>query len=231
VIVDKIEGYEALRQCGLHVARARYVDSAEDAIAFAGRRNAADDRAVPIGLRSIARDGSGRPTESSLQGPLDGHEAIRRTYGRLLGELYPEGGKVLAQDWVDRGSDVAIEGRIDAASGKVITLRSGAHSVECMVPVAGAAAEALVHGFREYHHQLHGEHARRMLEHLLIRISEFFEHSSAERLVLDPVRLHENSYTIVDATLHAPGPLHLERRLGHHAHDRKGYDYHPAGRQ
>lgn len=52
-----------------------------------------------------------------------------------------------------------------------------------------------------------------------------------ESFVLDPVRRHDNAYTILDATLRVARPLHFGKRLAHHAHDRKGYDYHPLGRQ
>jgi len=69
-----------------------------------------------------------------------------------------------------------------------------------------------------------------MLEHLLMRVSKFFEKSGVSDLRLD-VRLHDNSYSVIDASMHAPRPLHIKQRLAPRAHDRKGDEYHPAGRQ
>jgi hypothetical protein len=46
MIVDTMEAFKALEHFGIHVARSKYVDSAEDAIAFAERRSARDPRLV-----------------------------------------------------------------------------------------------------------------------------------------------------------------------------------------
>jgi hypothetical protein len=231
MILDKIEGFNALTRSGMHVVRARYVDSAEDAIAFAARRDATDERAVPILLRAIVANDGGRREDSLVEGPLTGHEAIRRAHRELTARVESAGGKIVAEASTEQGSDIAIEGRTDASLGKVVVLRSRTHSVERMMPLEADGAQTLVAGFQAHHHQPPSEKTRRMLEHLVMRAAAFFEESGAESFALDPVRLHENSYTILDATLRSLGPLHVDKRLAPHAHDRKGYDYHPSGRQ
>lgn len=229
-VVDKIEGFAALSQAGMHVVRARYVGSAEDAIAFAARRDATDDRAVPIVLRALA-SGAKHSAEGLVEGPLAGHDPIRAAYRRLAARE-PEGARILAEVAVGPGTDVAIEGRDDAALGKVVMLHDGgAHGMERMIPFGEDGARMLVDRFQANHHRPHGERTRKMLEHLLVRVSAFYAESGVESFALDPVRLHENSYTILDATLHASGPVAFGKRLAHDAHDRKGYEYHPAGRQ
>jgi hypothetical protein len=230
MILDKVEGFAALSKSGMHVVRARYVDSAEDAIAFAARRDAKDERAVPIVLRALVPEG-GRSPEELIEGPLAGHDPIRAAYRRLTARE-PVVGRILAEVAVGPGTDISIEGREDAALGKVVALQDGgAHGMERMIPFGEDGAAMLVEHFQANHHRPHGEQTRKMLEHLLVRVSAFYEESGVESFVLAPVRLHENSYTILDATLRAAGPLAVGKRLAHHAHDRKGYDYHPSGRQ
>jgi len=231
MILDKIDGFTALTRSGMHVARTRYVDSAEDAIAFAARRDARDERAVPILLRAIGRGDDGRTAGLLVEKPLTDHKAIRRVYRELMPQVGSAGDRILAEASTEHGTDIAIEGRTDASLGKVVVLRNHAHSVERMVPLDPDGAETLVAGFQGYHHQPPSEKMRRMLEHLLMRVSAFFEETGVESFVLDPVRLHENSYTILDATLRSHRPLHISKRLAPNAHDRKGYDYRPSGRQ
>jgi hypothetical protein len=223
--IGDVEGFEALDHYGIHVVRGKYVDSAEDAIAFASRRSAEDPRRIPIVLCPV---GSG--TESGPAPRLADDEAIRREYERLTRGNGTSAGRVLARNFVEAGTDVVIAGSGDAADGKMIALRSGAHEARRLVPLGEASAEALVAGFQPYRHRPHDERTRRMLEHLLLRVSEFFEESGVEGFELT-VRLHENSYTVIDAELTAPRPLRLSKRLDPHAHDRKSRGYHPAGRQ
>lgn len=229
MIIDLLDGFEALTHRGLHVVRARYVESAEDAIAFAARRDATDDRAVPIGLRAIV-PGVAPPSRFVLHGPLTDHRAIRACFAERAASAELSGGNVVAQVWIEGGTDVAIEGKRDPALGRVIELRAGVHASERMVPLAAAGAESLVREYREHHHQPHGERTRRMLEHVLLVASQFFIECDVEGFVLDPVRLHENGYTVLDAAIRAAGPLHVAKRLARDAHDRKGH-YRPTGRQ
>lgn len=212
--VDKMEAFAALEHYDIRVARSKYVDSAEDAVAFAERRNAPDPRLVPIVLR---------PSDT----PLETVEAIRQAYDvRRRASAEP----ILAQVAVPPGTDIYISGKSDNALGKTMTLHSASHAVQRSVPLGPEGAQVLATGYEGYGHHGLRESARRMLEHLLLHVSDFFEESGVDEFRLD-VRLHENEYTVFDASMTAHKALHVKHRLDPRAHDRKGDEYHPAGRQ
>ena len=127
----------------------------------------------------------------------------------------------------DAGSDVTIAGKTDSGDVKVIDLQTATHRVERMVPLGSGGAEVLASNFLAHHHRGSSEHSRRMLEHLLLRVSDFFETSGVSDFRLT-VRLHENSYTVVDATMSASKAIHLKERLDTHARDRKAAGYRPV---
>jgi len=218
--IETIEAFKALKHYGIHAARTKFVDSPEAAIAFASRRDAPDPRSMPIVLRS------GEPGSDSLA--LETEHAIRRAYEYF--SQAPPGAKVLAQEAIGPGTDITIAGRTDPDGGTLIELIGTSHRAERMMPLGEAGAEFLATNFQAHNHHGADDKTRRMLEHLLLRVSAFFEHSGVSDFSLR-VRLHENSYTVLDAVMKAPKALHLKERLDAHAHDRKAADYHPAGRE
>ncbi len=228
MIIDTIEAFKALKQHGIRVARSTFADSAEDAIAFAERRTARDPRFMPIVLRNIVPGTQGNTESTPAESPLRTEDAVRQAYGHLV--QVGTNGKILAQAITNPGTDITIVGRTNEACGKTIALHSATHSVERMIPLDSVGAEALALNFQGYHHRGSSEKERRMLEHLLVRVSAFFETSGVTdfRLV---VRMHENSYTVLDASMRSPKALHFKERLDPRAHDRKGDEYHPAGLQ
>ena len=102
ISLDTVTAFELLHESGLRVARSRYVDSAEDAISFAERRNAADPRFSPIVLR-VAWAAS-----VDWEGPrrLESEAAVRKEYGVVA----KAGSRVLAQS-LPSGTDVTIVGQ------------------------------------------------------------------------------------------------------------------------
>ena len=214
--MDAIESLKALKQYGIHTARTKFVDSPEDAIAFAERRNAPDPRLMSIVLYASA---SGIASSA-----LSTEDAIRRAYEYLAQGAAPP--KIIAQEVTESGTEIGITGRTDADAKKTLALAGE----ERMMPLDTAGAEWLASNYQRHHHHGKSEKARRMLEHLLLCVSEFFEASGVSAFHLR-VRLHENSYTVLGASMTAPRALHLKERLDRHAHDRKGADYHPAGRE
>lgn len=218
--LDRIDALNVLDHYGIRVVRAKHVDSAEDAIAFAGRRDARDPREVPVVLRASGR----------TEGPLRDAHAIRAAYERLSASAEPSAVRIDVEEDIGPGTDVTIAGRSEGGT-RFLALGTGEHRVERMLPLDAAGAEILAEHYRPYHHRGPRERERRMLEHLLMRVSELFAELEIDTLALDPVRLHENAYTVLDAVISAPAHLHLEERLARHAMDRKSYDYHPSGRQ
>ena len=190
--VDKMRIFTALQRFDVRTARSAFVDSPEQAIAFATRRNAADDRAIAIVLRAVpavdSKAGSPGP-------PVRGDEAVRAAYTALRAEL-PEETKILAQDALPRGTDIVVLG--EAAPG-------GQTTVE-MLGLGHSARSGSVH-------------ATRMLEHLEQRLANLMAKAHLRRLELD-VRLHDNSYTVTDATAQGWTPVEVQPRLEHGDHDR-----------
>lgn len=226
IVIDEPAALEALKHYEIRVARTKFVDSVEDAIAFAERRNAPDPRFMPIVLRRPFSDDE--PAVEGRELILHDEQAIRHAYDELLAR--DSQATILAQEATAAGTTIAVSGRVDEACGKVIALELGAHRIERMVPLDEAAAEALVDHVRDYGHEIKAEHARRMLEHLVLHVSQFFQETGATSFRIW-VRLHENGYTVVRAAVSAPAGLHVKTRLAPRAHDRKGDEYHPAGRQ
>jgi ATP-grasp domain len=208
MLIDKIEGFRVLDHYGIRVVRARYVDSAEDVVAFAARRDAEDDQPIPVELRVV--DEGRRPLSGRgvMHGPLLDQGAIRRAYADLAPRVERAGGRIVAANAVPAGTDIAITGRSDEALGKCLTVRSAVHCVQRMVPLDEGGAEALARNMQAFHHHGASEQVRRMLEHLLLRVSTFFEDAGVESFDLNPVRLHENGYTVLDATIRSRESLY-----------------------
>jgi len=216
--VDKMDAYAALKHYDIRIARSKYVDSAEDAVAFAERRNAPDPRFVPIVLR--VGDGLEQSALKSVDAVREAYDAIRRRSAE----------PILAQVVTDPGTDIVIFGKTDDSLGKTIGVHSATHSVQRAAPLGTDGAKALANEYEGYGHHGSRESARRMLEHLLVRVSDLFEETEVREFRLD-VRLHENEYTVLDASMTSLKPLHIKHRLDKRAHDRKGDEYRPAGRQ
>lgn len=218
-MLDQVETLEALAACGIQVARTKYVDSAEDAIAFASRREARDPRLVPILLRVDI------PGAYPI-GPLRNDRAIRRAFEKLSA-----GGsqtRILAQVATELGTELVIEGHAEEGAGKVIELRGQSHGITRMLPLDEAGARALVEHYRGFGHHGKSEREQRMLEHLLLRAAAFYEQEEVSAFRLDPVRLHGGTYTVLGASVILSAPIHLVPRADH---DRKAEGYHPAGKQ
>jgi hypothetical protein len=211
MIIDTLETLELLRERGIHVARTRYVDSAEDAVFFSERQ--------AIELRVIA---SGSEAPDIVETKLKGDDTIRHAYDRVAPHAKAlTTGHVLAQLQVANGTDIAIEGRNDPKLGRIIELRCGAHHVHRLHPLTEDLAESMLSDFHSKRGIAANEKATRMLVHLLERISSVYEDEAIERVLLDPIRLHDNSYHVLNATIASKRSLSLHKRLARDAHDKK----------
>lgn len=207
-----IETLAALEQAGIRVVRARVVDSAEDAIAFAERRDAPDPRFMPILLRA----------DSGSTQPLESEKAIRRAYDRLSrGTAFRT---VIAQNVVPSGEEFTIVGESNAHK----TIRVQGHAA-FEIPLDAESAGLLAANVRDYGHRLPAK-TRNMFEHLFLHLSAFFEAPELRAFTVT-ARLHDGGYTIVDAAASSATPLRVHAVLGPHGRDRKSDEYHPSGRQ
>jgi len=124
---------------------------------------------------------------------------------------------------VPPGTEIAIDGFINPDGRRVIRARSSAHAAERIVPLGDAAARALVDGLRSRGHHVPDGAARRMLEHLFMRVSAMFSDAELAAFLLDPVRLHESGYVVIAATVSAPAAINVPPRLDRHARDHKTF--------
>lgn len=219
--IGTLEALELLAAHHINTARTKAVDSAEDAIAFAERRNARDPREIAI----VLRPADGVPAEQpALQHP----PAIQKAYAALRA-AHPDG-VILAQNAVPAGTDIVISGETDDEGRRTIGLHGGGREVRRIVPLGEAGAEMLATHLQDHNHRGHSEKTRRMLEHLLLRVSDLSEAAALQTFRIT-VRLHENSYTAYDAAMTARAALPHARKPMARAHDRKAEGYRPAGRQ
>ncbi|MGD0473864.1 MAG: hypothetical protein ABSB70_11735 [Candidatus Velthaea sp.] len=229
--IDYIEALGLLEHAGIRVVRAKYVDSAQDAVAFATRREARDPRVVPIVLSNVPREGAipghrAAPVQALQSGP-----AITAAYERLAAADESREQRILAWEYIAPGTDIALAYRVDDLGKAYLELRSGEHGTEQLLPIDETGARMLVEHMLAHDHRVRSEKSRRMLEHLVLRVCGLLDEFPINALELDPVRLHENSYTVLGALLTAPMHLRVGKRLANHAHDRKAHGYRPGGRQ
>jgi hypothetical protein len=207
-IIDTVEGLEFLHEHGINIAPTRYVDSSEDAVFFAAGR--------PLELRVAAANGAARP-EAPPEAGLRTASEIRQAYDRLAPT------RVIARHQAEAGTNITIEGRDDEKIGRIIELRCGTHAVHRLHPLSLDQAEVMLSEFRSKRSIAGGEKAARMLAHLLVRVSEVYADETVTRLLLDPVRLHDNRYEVLDAAIWSKRALRLNPRLDRHARDKKSF--------
>jgi hypothetical protein len=100
------------------------------------------------------------------------------------------------------GEMITITGRTDATGLKAIAVENTFHGTERLVPLGEGCAEILAISFRGRDHRGASEQKRRMLEHLLLRLSDFFDTSAVDGFQLS-VCLHEADYAITAAQMNA----------------------------
>lgn len=222
--LDLCLALKVLHGAGIDVARSRAVDSAEDAIAFAERREARDPRFMPIVLRIASPLGNDdRPAH------LRSEDAIRSAFPALWSQAKAMGTYVVAQAFSESGTDVEVRGGLDEQDRKALSTGDGAGAVRRALPLDAASLTALAHGVRRYGHA-ERPHVERMLEHALERLAHLFEEPDLQEFRVR-LRLHENGAVVFDAGMRALRALDVPKRLDARAHDRKGDGYHPSGRQ
>jgi hypothetical protein len=229
--IDYIEALRLLERAGIRVVRAKYVDSAQDAVAFATRRESRDPRILPIVLIGVQRDGALPQRRNSADDVVQSGAAIQVAYERLAAQDETSAPRVLAREHVAGGTDITLAYKTNDSGQKYLELGTGEHRTEQLLPIDETGARMLVEHMLAHDHRGPSEKSRRMLQRLVLRVCGLLNEFPIDTLELDPVRLHENSYTVLGAALTAPSRLHVEKRLTNHARDRKAYGYRPTGRQ
>ena len=181
--LDKLRLFATLRRFDVRTARSKFVESSQDAIAFAAGRK--------VVLRAVAAPDA---KVAAPTAPLANDDAVGAAYDALRATL-PEEVRILAQEAVGRGTDITILGEATP---------EGVSSVEA-IGAGHSARSQTVHG-------------RRMLEHLEQRLAQLMAKERLRNVILN-VRLHENTYTVTDATAEPWTAVHERERLAPGAHD------------
>ncbi|HEY5341535.1 MAG TPA: hypothetical protein VIK27_10950 [Candidatus Aquilonibacter sp.] len=144
----------------------------------------------------------------------------------LLAALGSHGLRI-AHGPIDDGTDVNFTA--DREGDQAIVGLEGGEQPRRVLPLGEDGAQALADGVRAHHH--HPEpRAKHMLEHLFLRLSEFFEAGDLVTMrVL--IRLHENGYTIMEAAAQGPHALHLPREAPPKVRKGTTNGYRPVGRR
>jgi hypothetical protein len=203
VIVDTLTVLHLLRERGIRVVRSRYVTNAKQAVAFAARG--------PIALRLV-------PTlydsgSSLALTDLSTSTMVRHAYDFIAAQAEKfAGGQILAQRMLEPGTDIGIRCRADAALGRIVEVRSGAHRVRGLAPIDLHQAQTVLADVFEKAHVAFEPGTMRTLGVLMVRACTIFTNTVSSRLTLDPVRLHDDSYDVLDAM------LEMRRANGSHRH-------------
>src|ERR1035441_3374903 len=144
MIIDYIEALGVLEHAGIRVVRAKYVDSAQDAVGFATRREARDPRVMPIVLSCVPGDAAAAESNPPANGALHTSEAIQAAHARLAAPAGTVSRRILAQEYVESGTDVAITYRAEESGQKYLELRVGDHGTEQLLPINEAGVRILV---------------------------------------------------------------------------------------
>ena len=88
----------------IQVASAKYVDSPEDAIAFAARPHPFDLRGIPVVLRVVANEAEQQRARDIGEGPLRSPAEIRLAYRRLAVVAQAFGNRVLVEEYAEAGT-------------------------------------------------------------------------------------------------------------------------------
>ena len=214
--IDLLDAFALLEEYKIIVARTGYVDSAENALVFANTR--------PIVLYPLQADGHWY--DRARGEPASNDKTVHDVYRRLSEKF---GARLLAQVDVESGTDVIVSGE-ERKGEKIVRFVSGTHDVERVCPLSEDAAESMLAEFHASKGLGSGEKLMRTLAHMLVKVAAMYVESEIDDFVLH-VRVHDNGYKVLDAKMMTERMPKITKRLGRHAHDRKSYDYHPAGRQ
>lgn len=138
--------------------------------------------------------------------------------------------RFLAHAEVDRGARLWIR-VAPALDGARISIGHAAFRTWRLLPLAEHQAREMIAQLESDGLVALTDNARGMLVHLLERAARLCEHASIVTLVLDPIFVRENDYTILGVGMWADRRLRLRRRLAADAHDRGAvFPYRPTAR-
>ncbi len=201
-LIDYMEAYNMLKRRGIRAIDAKYVGSSDEAIRFSGGE--------PIVLKVISQKAMHKTKSGLVALGLEKPDEIKSSFS----DLYRKAQKIkpyriLAQKMVKNGIEIIIGGNTDKQFGKFVLLGLGGIYVETFKDFAMRSCPINEYDARSMVEQLRSKKiiapdgkSERLLVDLLLKVSKFFmSEESITELDLNPVILHDNTYSAVDLRL------------------------------
>ena len=201
-LIDYMEAYNMLKGRGIRAIDAKYVGSVEEAIRFSEGK--------PIVLKVISQKAMNKTKSGLVALGLESPEEIKSSFSNLYRKAQKiKPYKILAQKMVKNGIEIIIGGNTDKQFGKFVLLGLGGIYVETFkdfamrsCPINEYDAHSMVEQLRSKKVIAPDEKSERLLVDLLLKVSKFFmSEKSITELDMNPVILHDNTYSAVDLRL------------------------------
>ncbi|MDE1870724.1 MAG: acetate--CoA ligase family protein [Candidatus Micrarchaeota archaeon] len=197
-LMDYEKARALLSRYGIKSAQAKYVNSAEDAIAFSGGE--------PIVLKAISQKALHKTKNKLVALDLCSKAEITNGYNVLVGRASGfKPYRILAQKMVGNGIEMIIGGKMDEQFGKMLLVGLGGIYVEVfkdfslrLCPITKRDAQSMLEQLKSMPVLAPNPQKAGMLVELLMKVSRMFESSEIKELDLNPIILHDDTYDVVD---------------------------------
>lgn len=195
---DYFEGERLLKRYGISSIQSWYVSSAEEAISKANGNT--------IAMKAITEKALHKSKSGLVSLNLKTEDEIRSAFNSLsakAAKLKPY--RIIVQEMSKGGVEVIIGGKRDPQFGKVILLGLGGIYVEVfkdfavrVCPISKNDAASMIDSLKSENVITYGSENRKMLEGLLLKVSDMMSHTDIQELDINPVILRRNGYDVVD---------------------------------
>lgn len=197
-MVDYLEASRLLKKYRIRAAEARYVRSADEAIAFSGGK--------PLVMKVISQKAIHKSRGGLVALNLATAESIKSSFSSLSKKgqkIKPY--KILVQKMVPGGVEIIIGGKTDPQFGKMVLLGLGGIYVETfkdfalrVCPISNFDARSMVAQLRSKKIVAPDEKSQKLLVELIMRVSKLFYENKMSELDLNPLIFHDGIYEAVD---------------------------------
>lgn len=197
-LMDYGEARQLLSKYGIKSAKAKYVQTAKEAVSFSG--------GDPIVLKVISQKALHKTKNRLVALGLRTPKEINENYASLSARARKfKPYKVLAQKMVEGGIEIIMGGNTDKQFGKMVLIGLGGIYVETfkdfalrLCPITERDAKSMLEQLRSAPVLAPDKEKARMLVGLLIKVSKMFDNNRISELDLNPIILHDGTYDAVD---------------------------------
>ncbi len=197
-LMDYMEAVKLLNKYGIKTVSSAYVESAEDAIKFAGNEK--------IVMKALSNNALHKSKSGLVELNLSNDSEIRNAYERITqkAEQYAPY-KILVQKMAANGTEIIIGGREDVQFGKLLLVGLGGIYVEIfkdfslrICPIEKNDAISMLEELKSKQIIAKDANQEEMVAGLLLKVSKLLVENNIKELDLNPVILYENDYAAVD---------------------------------